>query len=100
MGLPLKIMLTGGQACDLAGADALLSGMAAKALLADRAYDADKRVPRDDLDERRIASFRNAPERAGHCLIRMLPWPLQNVNRLPIRIPTRFAIGLIQRTPP
>jgi hypothetical protein len=28
---------------------------------------------RDNLDERRVASFRNAPERAGHCLTRMLP---------------------------
>ena len=37
-------MLTGGQVHDLAGADALLPGMEAKALLADKAYDADKRV--------------------------------------------------------
>ena len=32
------------RAPDLAGADAILSGMEAKALLADKAYDADKRV--------------------------------------------------------
>ena len=44
LGLPVKIMLTGGQASDLAGADALLPGMEAKTLLADKAYDADKRV--------------------------------------------------------
>ena len=44
LGLPLKIVLTGGQAHDLAGADALLPGMEAKTLLADKAYDADKRV--------------------------------------------------------
>jgi transposase len=44
LGHPLKIMLTGGQVHDLAGADALLPGMEAKALLADKAYDADKRV--------------------------------------------------------
>lgn len=37
-------MLTGGQTSDLAGADALLPGMAARVLLADKAYDADKRV--------------------------------------------------------
>ena len=44
LGLPLKIVLTAGQVHDLAGADALLPGMQAKALLADKAYDADKRV--------------------------------------------------------
>jgi hypothetical protein len=26
-------------------------------------------LSRDNLDEKRVASFRNAPERAGHCLI-------------------------------
>ena len=40
----MKIMLTAGQASDLAGADALVPGMEAKVLLADKAYDADKRV--------------------------------------------------------
>lgn len=44
MGHPLRIILTGGQVHDLAGADALLPGMEAKMLLADKAYDADKRV--------------------------------------------------------
>jgi len=44
LGTPLKILLTGGQVHDLAGADALLPGMEAKILLADKAYDADKRV--------------------------------------------------------
>ena len=44
MDLPVKIMLTAGQASDLAGADTLLPGMEAKVLLADKAYDADKRV--------------------------------------------------------
>jgi hypothetical protein len=37
-------------------------------------------VSRDNQDEGRIASSRNAPERAGHCLTRMLPWPDQLVN--------------------
>jgi transposase len=44
LGNPLKIALTGGQVHDLTGADALLPGMKAKSLLADKAYDADKRV--------------------------------------------------------
>ena len=44
LGCPLKIVLTQGQAHDLNGADALLPGMAADVLLADKAYDADKRV--------------------------------------------------------
>jgi hypothetical protein len=34
----------------------------------------------DNQDESRIASSRNASERAGHCLTRMLPWPDQLVN--------------------
>jgi transposase len=44
LGNPLKAILTGGQAHDLAGADALLPGLQAAALLADKAYDADERV--------------------------------------------------------
>ena len=44
LGLPLQIVPTGGQVHDLAGANARLAGMEAKALLADKAYDADKRV--------------------------------------------------------
>jgi transposase len=44
LGQPLKIVLTKGQAHDLNGADALVPGMAADILLADKAYDADKRV--------------------------------------------------------
>jgi transposase len=44
LGNPLKILLTAGQVHDLAGADALLPGMEAKALLADKAFDADARV--------------------------------------------------------
>jgi hypothetical protein len=37
LGNPLKIMLTAGQVHDLAGADTLVPGMAAEALLADKA---------------------------------------------------------------
>ena len=44
MGNPLDFILTPGQAHDLEGADALLPDMAAEALLADKAFDADERV--------------------------------------------------------
>jgi transposase len=44
LGNPLKMVLTGGQVHDLAGADALLPKMEAAALLADKAYDADRRM--------------------------------------------------------
>jgi transposase len=44
LGHPLKIILTAGQVHDLAGADALVPRMEAETLLADKAYDADKRV--------------------------------------------------------
>ena len=41
---PLALLLTPGQTHDLVGADALLPQMAADLLIADRAFDADKRV--------------------------------------------------------
>jgi transposase len=44
LGNPTGFHLTPGQACDLDGADILLPGLEADALLADKAYDADKRV--------------------------------------------------------
>jgi transposase len=44
LGNPLDFLLTPGQAHDLEGADALLPDMAADALLADKAFDADERV--------------------------------------------------------
>jgi transposase len=44
LGNPLAFLLTGGQAHDLAGADALLPAMAAERLIADKAFDADARV--------------------------------------------------------
>ena len=40
----LAFLLTPGQAHDLVGADALLPQMAADLLIADKAFDADKRV--------------------------------------------------------
>jgi transposase len=44
LGNPLAFLLTPGQAHDLDGADVLLPQMQADTLLADRAFDADKRV--------------------------------------------------------
>ena len=44
LGNPTGFHLTPGQAHDLLGADALLPGLEADALLADKAYDADERV--------------------------------------------------------
>ena len=44
LGNPTGFHLTPGQAHDLVGADALLPGLEADALLADKAYDADERV--------------------------------------------------------
>jgi len=44
LGNPLGFFLTGGQAHDLAGADELLPSMQADTLIADKAFDADKRV--------------------------------------------------------
>lgn len=44
LGNPGGFLLTAGQAHDLEGADALLPAIAAGALLADKAYDADERV--------------------------------------------------------
>ena len=44
LGNPLAFHLTPGQASDLEGADALLPGLAAATLIADKGYDADARV--------------------------------------------------------
>ena len=44
LGNPTNFVLTPGQACDLDGSDKLLPGLEAKTVLADKAYDADKRV--------------------------------------------------------
>lgn len=44
LGNPTGFHLTSGQACDLDGADVLLENIAADIILADKAYDADKRV--------------------------------------------------------
>jgi transposase len=44
LGNPLGFHLTGGEVHDLAGADHLLADMAADALIANKAFDADKRV--------------------------------------------------------
>jgi transposase len=44
LGNPLGFYLTGGQACDLDGADVLLPQLDSDTLLADKGYDADERV--------------------------------------------------------
>ena len=44
LGNPIGFHLTPANACDLAGADVLLEKLKAKALLGDKAYDADKRM--------------------------------------------------------
>ena len=44
LGNPLSFHLTPGQACDLDGADLLLPKLTAQIILADKGYDADKRV--------------------------------------------------------
>ena len=44
LGNPIGFFQTGREAHDLAGADALLPGMAAETLIADKAFDADERV--------------------------------------------------------
>ncbi len=44
LGNPTGFHLTGGQACDLDGADALLPDVSANTILADKGYDADVRV--------------------------------------------------------
>lgn len=44
LGNPTRFVLTGGRASDLAGADALLPGLAAATRIADRGYDAAARV--------------------------------------------------------
>jgi transposase len=44
LGNPINFFLTGGEAHDLAGADHLLPTMQADTLIADKAFDADKRV--------------------------------------------------------
>lgn len=44
LGNPTGLHLTGGQACDLDGADVLLPDIAAPIVLADKGYDADARV--------------------------------------------------------
>jgi transposase len=44
LGNPLSFHLTPGQACDLDGADLLLPKLTAETVLADKGYDADRRV--------------------------------------------------------
>ena len=55
LGNPVGFFLTGGQAHDLAGADHLLPAMQADTLIADKAFDADKRVITPLLDAGKTA---------------------------------------------
>jgi len=45
LGNPTRFHLSPGQASDLEGADVLLPDTPAQAVIADKAYDADERVP-------------------------------------------------------
>ena len=64
LGNPLGFLLTPGQAHDLDGADALLPEMNAAALLADKAYDADKRVIEPLLAAGKIPVIPSMPGRS------------------------------------
>jgi len=69
LGNPTGFFLTGGQASDLAGADALLPQVTAGALIADRGYDAEARVlaPLREADmEAIIPPKRNRKEQRGY----------------------------------
>jgi transposase len=69
LGNPVACHLTGGQASDLAGADALLAGIAAPAVIADRGYNAEGRVlaPLREAGEAAvIPPKRNRKEQRGY----------------------------------
>lgn len=46
LGNPLRWRLTGGEAADIKKADALIEGLSAQAVIADKAYDADALLKR------------------------------------------------------
>ena len=78
LGNPLAFLLTPGQAHDLDGADVLLPQMQADILLADRAFDADKRVIEPLLRAGKtpvIPSMpgRKSPRPYDHALFRSAP---------------------------
>jgi transposase len=64
LGNPVAFHLTGGQAHDLEGADVFLPQMQAGALLADKAYDADKRVIEPLLAAGKTAVIPSVPNRS------------------------------------
>jgi transposase len=69
LGNPVAFHLTGGQAHDLAGADALLGDIAAPVVIADRGYDAEARVLaplRDAQKEAVIPPKRNRRDQRGY----------------------------------
>jgi hypothetical protein len=75
LGNPLKILLTAGQVHDLAGADALVPGMEAKALLADKAFDADERVIKPLEAAGKTAVIPPKSHRRNPCLIKRFTRP-------------------------
>jgi transposase len=75
LGNPTGFALTGGQASDLAGADALLPQIAAAAVIADKGYDAEARVLAPLRDAGKAAVIpprrnRKAPRGYDHHLYR------------------------------
>lgn len=64
LGNPLGFLLTPGQAHDLEGADAFLPRLEADALLADKAYDADKRVIEPLLAAGKVPVIPSVPGRS------------------------------------
>ena len=65
LGNPVGFFLTGGQAHDLVGADHLLPAMQADMLIADKAFDADKRVIEPLAAAAKVAVI--PPRRAAAC---------------------------------
>ena len=66
LGNPVGFQLTGGEAHDLMGADALLPDMRANMLLADKAFDADERVIKPLTAARKTAVIPSKANRKHH----------------------------------
>ncbi len=79
LGNPTGFHLTGGQACDLEGADVLLPQLEADTVIADKGFDADQRV---------LLPL----ERSGKMAV-IPPKPTENTRATMIRTCTRRAIA-------
>ncbi len=69
LGKPIALHLTGGQASELAGADALLAAIAAPVVIADKGYDAEARVLAPLREAGKVAVIppkRNRTEQRGY----------------------------------